>query len=121
MFAIYGAVASVWQLIPTSMYLIFYLAVSRVVKVLVDFGIDSTIFQGILTVLLVCVLLAVALFLTRAINAAFSWTAAKSPHSWDLDTATVVQAPVIIQQAPVTQVQMVKQEAYVAADPQEQA
>ena len=121
MFAAYGAVACIWQLIPFVLYLIFYLSTKRVVDVLVKFGVNSQVFEGILTVLLVCVLLAVSLVLTRSINAYLSWKAAKLPHSGESQTATVVQETIMAQSAPVAQVQMVKQEAYVVADPQEQA
>ena len=123
MFAYYGAVATIWQLIPFIMYLSFYLAAKRVIDVLVKFGIGAEIFDAIMNILLVCVLLAVSLIVTRGINTLNSWLAAKSPHSADSPTAApvIVQASGIIQAAPITQVQMVKQETYVVVDPQEQA
>ena len=123
MFAYYGAVATIWQLIPFIMYLSFYLAAKRVVDVLVKFGIGAEIFDAIMNILLVCVLLAVSLIVTRGINTLNSWLAAKSPHSADSPTAApvIVQASGTIQAAPITQVQMVKQETYVVVDPQEQA
>ena len=81
MFAIYGAVATIWQVVPFVMYLSFYLATKRVVDVLLKFGIGAEVFDAILGVLLVCVLLAVSLVVTRGINTFLSWAAAKSPHS----------------------------------------
>jgi len=115
MFAIYGAVATIWQLVPFIMYLSFYLATKRVIDVLVKFGIGVEIFNAILNVLLACVLLAVSLIVTRGINTFLSWVASQSPHSAESPTP----AAVIVQSAP--QVQMVKQENYVVVDPQQQA
>jgi hypothetical protein len=121
MFAIYGAVATIWQLIPFIMYLSFYLATERVVKVLLKFGIAqiADIFNTILSVLLICVLLASSLIVSRGINAFLSWTASQSPHSVESPTAVIVQASGQVQMVP--QVQMVKQENYVVVDPQQQA
>lgn len=113
MFAIYGAVATIWQVVPFIMYLSFYLATKRVVDVLLKFGIGAEVFDAILGVLLVCVLLAVSLVVTRGINTVLSWAAAKSPHSTESPTAAIVQA--------AGQVQMVKPESYVVVDPQQQA
>ena len=99
-FAVYGAIAAAWQVIPFALYLSLYLAVMKVIAVLSKYG-DAVgvAFLPLTNTLLYCVLLAASLVFSRGIGALQSWVAAKVPHSSKAKAAGVemaVQQPQVV-------------------------
>lgn len=113
MFAVYGAIAASWQVVPLALYLSMYLAVAKVIAVLNAYGDEiGQAFAPLTNTLLYCVILAASLIFSRGIGAGLSWVAAKMPHSSKAKAAGV---EMVAQQAQVvTVVQPVAAQAYVS-------
>lgn len=101
-YAIVSAVGAVWQLVPVIMYAVFANSVARIAAVMEKYGHNAGLMRAIETFLLIIMMFAALLIITRGLAAFFAFMASKEPHSTANGGA----------QQPVVQVQMVGQQNY---------
>ena len=97
-----SAVGAVWQLVPVIMYAVFANSVARIAAVMEKYGHNAGLMRAIETFLLIIMMFAALLIITRGLAAFFAFMASKEPHSTANGGA----------QQPVVQVQMVGQQNY---------